>query len=610
MARLRSVTFHPQNVTIRVPPGLSLFEAASWAGVTIDSTCGARGTCHKCRVRMLAGALPVTEVDRRAFADTELERGWRLACRSTLAGQDLQPLELEVPALASKPKAALLGRGRHIVLSPSVQKRHLLLPRPSLDDQASDLDRVGRELSDLELDVPLEALRALAALLRAEGFEVTAVVVGNRLVAVESGDTTDSSYGLALDVGTTTVVGALVDLRSGAVAALASALNGQERYGSDVISRHSHAMAGPDQLKELREAIAATLDGLVRELCETGGVDPATVYHAVVAGNSTMLHLLLGVDPGPLSVAPFTPVFRAPLDLSGREVGLPLHPQARVQTFPLVGAYVGADIVAGILATGLGRADNASLLIDIGTNAEIVVCAGERILATAAPAGPAFEGAEIRCGMRAGDGAIEAVLFNGDEVSLKVLGGGAPRGICGSGLADTVGGLLCAGLLDPSGRLRRREEVGGHPLADRLVEIDGAPAFRLAKGIELTQRDVRELQFAKGAIAAGTRILLGDLGLDAGDLDEVLLAGSFGTYINPASARTIGLTPAVEVDLVSSVGNSSLEGTKIALLSFREQQLGFGLPGRVEYVELSARPEFNETFVSSLAFPAPQAVVP
>ena len=608
MERLHTLTFQPQGATVRVPAGVSVFEAASWAGITVDSTCGGRGTCGKCRVRLLAGDLPPTEGDRRTFSEGELDEGWRLACRSKL-GEAPLALEIDVPALLTKPKAALLGHGRHVLLSPATQKHRLELAPPTLDDQAPDLVRLRRALPDFELEVPLTVLRALPDALRAAAFEVTAVVVGNRLVAVEPGDTSAECFGVALDLGTTTIVAALIDLTSGAIVALGSELNGQERFGSDVISRITHAMETPAGLAELREAALASINELLARLLRSAGVAGERIYHAVVAGNSTMLHLLLAVDPAALALAPFAPAFAEPLDLSAHEVGLPLHPEARVETFPLVGAYVGADIVAGALATGIGRGERYSLLVDIGTNGEIVLGTPTRILAAAAPAGPAFEGAQIRCGMRASDGAIEAVRM-GDTVELDIVGGGDPRGICGSGLADTVAGLLQTGLLDPSGRLKRRDEAAAHPLAEQLVEIDGAPAFRLADGVELTQHDVRALQFAKGAIAAGVRILLTEAAVDAEQLDEILLAGSFGTYIDPASARAIGLVPSVDLGLVASAGNSSLEGAKMALLSFREQQLGLALASRIEYVELSGRPDFNEAFTDSLAFPVPQPVAP
>jgi uncharacterized 2Fe-2S/4Fe-4S cluster protein (DUF4445 family) len=601
--RLRTLTFLPRGVAVRVPPGTTLFEAASWAGIAVDSSCGAHGTCHRCRVRVLGDGVPPTDADVRAFSAEELLAGWRLACRSAVAADGPAEIELEVPAPAAGMKTALAGRGRQVVLSPSLQLRCVALPPAGLDDQASDLERLARALPDLELEAPLSVVRGLPDTVGGGGHEVTAVVVGNRLVAVEPGDATGRGYGLAVDLGTTTVVAALVETGSGAVAALASAVNAQERFGSDVISRISHAAAGPQALEELREAAVATIGGLVTEVCAEAGIEPESIYHAVLAGNSTMLHLLLGADPSSLAVAPFTTVFRDRVDVAARELGLPIHPEARLQTFPLLGAYAGADTTAGILATGIGRGESTSLLVDIGTNGEAVLAAGGRIVATAAPAGPAFEGAEIGCGLQAVDGAIEAVTID-DGVTLRVLGGGEPRGICGSGLADAVAGLLAAGLLEPGGRLRRRDEVAGHSLADRLVEVDGAPAFRLAPGIELTQQDVRALQNAKAAISTAATVLMNELGVGPADLDEVLLAGSFGTFVDPASARAIGLIPPVSLDRVVPVGNTALEGAKLAVLSFREQQLARALARRVEYVELSARPDFNDTFVAALAFPA------
>lgn len=396
MARLRTLTFQPQGATVRVPPGTTVFEGASWAGVAIDSTCGARGTCHKCRVRVLQDAIPPTTADMGTFSEDELAAGWRLACRSILPADGPALVEFEVPPLSTRPKAALLGRGRHVVLSPSLQMRRVALPPATLDNQVSDLERVAAGLPDLALEAPLSVLRSLPATVRGGGCDVTAVVVGNRLVAVEPGDTDRHGYGLAIDLGTTTVVAALLDIDGGAIVGLASSLNKQERFGSDVISRISHAMTGPQGLRELQDAALSTLEVLINEVSTEAGVDPMSIYCAVVTGNSTMLHLFLGVDPTALAVSPFAPVLRDAVDLAAHELRLPIHPEARVQTLPLLGAYVGADITAGILSTGVGRDDAVSLLIDIGTNGEVVLAAGGRILATSAPAGPTFEGAEIR----------------------------------------------------------------------------------------------------------------------------------------------------------------------------------------------------------------------
>jgi uncharacterized 2Fe-2S/4Fe-4S cluster protein (DUF4445 family) len=316
-----------------------------------------------------------------------------------------------------------------------------------------------------------------------------------------------------------------------------------------------------------------------------------------------MLHLLLGIDPSPLAVMPFTPAFMEPLTVVAAEVGLDIHPRGFVQTLPALGAYVGADIVAGVLATGIVREDKLRVFVDVGTNGEIVLGNEQRALATAAPAGPAFEGSQIRCGMRATDGAIEGVTL-GDTVELQVIGGDVrAEGICGSGLVDAVAQLLLVGLLDHSGRMKTRDDVPDHPLRDRLIDVDGIRAFLLADGVYLSQRDIRELQFAKGSIATGIKVLMDILGVETKDLDEVLLGGSFGSYLNPESAKIIGLVPPVAVDRIIAVGNSAGEGAKIALLSYRERQVAFELPSRIEYIELSGRTDFNDAFVSVLGFP-------
>jgi uncharacterized 2Fe-2S/4Fe-4S cluster protein (DUF4445 family) len=345
------------------------------------------------------------------------------------------------------------------------------------------------------------------------------------------------------------------------------------------------------------------MNSLLAQLYGSSGVAREHVYELVVVGNATMLHLLLGIDATPISMMPFTPTFRDPLYLPAREVGLEIHPDGFVQTLPIIGAYVGADIVSGVVATGLAREDKIRVMVDVGTNGEIVLGSSKRVLCTAAPAGPAFEGSQIKCGMRATDGAIEGVTLT-DRVELQVIGGDVPpRGICGSGLVDIVAQLLLSGLLDASGKLKNREEVAEHPLSDRLTTVEGVRAFELAPNVYLTQRDVRELQFAKGSIATGIKVLMDVMGVTADDLDEVLLAGSFGSYLNPESAKIIGLVPPVHVDRILSVGNTAGEGAKMTLLSFRERQVAFELPEKIEYVELSGRSDFNDSFVSVLKFP-------
>jgi len=601
IARKLEVTYLPFERTTRVPAGTTLFSAAHWIGLPIDSTCGGRGTCGKCKVRVVKNLPDAETADHRLLRPAEIAEGWRLSCQARI----YDDMVCEVPQLLRVPKAATMGLGRLVILDPNVRKVYLELTEPTLHDQRSDITRLKDALTvdghDMVADVAV--LRTVPAVFREAGFRVTAVLAGEHLVAVEAGDTTDECFGVAFDVGTTTLVGTLMNLRTGMAASVLSTLNGQAPFGADVISRISHGMNGPEAIRELQDAVVSTMNSILADLYRESGVTPEKTYEAVVVGNVTMLHLLFGIDPTPLSMMPFTPTFMEPLNVDASEVGLHIHPHGYIQTLPALGAYVGADIVGGVLATGVVREDKMRVFVDVGTNGEIVLGNAQRALATAAPAGPAFEGSQIRCGMRATAGAIEGVQL-GDSVSLQVIGGDVPpTGICGSGLVDTVAQLLLAGLVDHSGRMKTQSDVPGHPLRDRLIEIDGVRAFLLADGVYLTQRDIRELQFAKGSIATGIKVLMDILGVTADDLDEVLLAGSFGSYLNPESAKIIGLVPPVDVDRIIAVGNSAGEGAKIALLSYRERQVAFELPARIEYIELSGRSDFNDAFVAVLGFP-------
>ncbi|HWM04137.1 MAG TPA: ASKHA domain-containing protein [Actinophytocola sp.] len=600
------ISFTPNDREVRVPAGVSVFDAASWHGIAIDSTCGGHGTCRKCRVR-IDGAVDVSTSDPRAFSADELAAGWRLACLAHATTD----LAVEVPPMVTRPKAAMVGVGRQVILRPAVQKRCVTLAEPTLADQQSDLERLLAALDDLDLDVDLLAVRNLPKALRDNDFTVTAVVVDNRLIDVEPGDTSEERYGIAFDLGTTTVVATLLDLSTGTPAGVRSMLNAQQPFGADVITRISATMLDPAALGRLTARAHETLSTLATEVCAEAGVDPARVYEIALAGNATMTQLALGIDPEPLGVAPFVPATRTLPRVLAADLGVAVHPGAPAYTFPALGAYVGGDIVAGMLASGMDRDKRLRLFVDVGTNCEIVLGDGRRLLATAAPAGPAFEGAAIRCGMRAAPGAVEVVKLDEEDVTLQVIGDVEPAGLCGSGLVDAVAELVAIGLLDASGRLMAvdaaREKFPG--LADRLCEVDGERVFVLhwrdgKPGVYLSQRDVRELQFAKAAIATGWQLLVEELGVSEPDIQQVLLAGSFGSYLSPANAVRIGLVPNISVLRIVSAGNVAGEGAKMTLLSMRERAGAAALLEEVHYVELSDRPDFNDRFIEQLAFPA------
>jgi len=603
--------FQPAGLRVRVPPGVTLFDAASWNGIAIDSTCGGHGTCKKCKVRVTGGQVPASPLDARAFSADELRAGWRLACRA-VASADVQ---LEVPPLETRPKAATVGVGRQVILRPAAQKRYLELAEPTLADQKTDLERVLGALDDLELRVDLALLRDLGQRLRAADFKVTAVIVDDALIDVQAGDTTGRLLGLAFDLGTTTVVATLLDLCTGTPLAVASMLNKQQPFGADVITRISATMLDPAALVRLTGLAHETLAELAAQACAAAGADPADVAEVALAGNATMTHLALGIDPEPLGVAPFIMAARQLPEVLAADLAVPAHPRARAFVFPAFGAYVGGDITAGLLAAGMNRDARTRLFIDIGTNCEIVLGNRDWLLATAAPAGPAFEGAAIRCGMRAADGAIEAVAVTVEDIALTVIGDRQPAGMCGSGLVDAVAGLVKVGLLDHSGRLVPAEVAAqlAPALAPRLTTVGDERVFVLhwrgepgdpSESIYLSQRDVRELQFAKAAIATGWQVLLDEAGLVEADIQQVLLAGSFGSYLSPASAIALGLVPRLPVLRVVAAGNVAGEGAKMVLLSVRERAAALALLEEVQYVELSDRDGFNDAFVGHLQFPS------
>ncbi len=492
---------------VRVPLGVTLFDAASWNGIAIDSTCGGHGTCKKCRVRFKADPPLPTSLDLRAYTPQEIKDGWRLACRTPA----LSDADIEVPPLTTRPKAALVGVGRQVILRPAVRKRYLELAEPSLADQVTDLERVLGALTDLDPVADLAVLRSLGTTLRQSDFKVTAVVADETLIAVEPGDTTERAFGLAFDLGTTTVVATLLDLTAGTPVAVESMLNKQQPFGADVIARISATMLDPAARDKLRQLAQETLAELSAAVCAAGGVRAEEVYEVALAGNATMVHLVLGIDPEPLGVAPFILSTRLLPEVRARDLGVPAHPQARAVVFPAFGAYVGGDITAGLLASGMDRDPRVRLFIDIGTNCEIVLGGRDWLLATAAPAGPAFEGASIRCGMRAADGAIEAVAVTEDgDLKLTVIGDTDPKGLCGSGLVDAVAALADAGLIDESGRFAQVEELEHFPdkeevhdparrLADRLTMIGKERVFVLHWSPE---RDPRPASTSPSATSA------------------------------------------------------------------------------------------------------------
>jgi len=607
------LTFEPTGRVVSVLEGSTILEAAAGAGLVLETPSGGAGTCGKCRVQVTRGAGHPTEADRRFFSEKDLEDGWRLACQNSAS--DGMAVHVPFTSLFAGgyqivDRAAV---GRPEAVRPAVRKRYVALSPPTLTDAAPDLLRLEQEIGPFEVDLPV--LQQATGRLRAQGFAGTAVLAGRRLIDFESGNTSNECFGVAFDVGTTTLVASLVHLGSGQERAVASRLNPQVSLGDDVLSRIRHSSSCANGLDELRRAVIEEAGRMIETLYSEAGVSAQHTYEIAFAGNTTMQHILCGVDPSPLGEVPFTPACARGLQLSTRDMRIPIHPQGTAYVFPLIGGFVGGDTVAGMLATRLDSSDGPALMVDIGTNGEIVLAHDGRLLAASTAAGPAFEGARIRCGMRGTQGAIEKVILD-DDVRLQVIGGFAPIGICGSGMIDLLAELLRNDIVSVDGRLCRPEELpkGLSPSLARRVQVDpnGHTLFVVAdppdgkpeRAIAITQRDIRELQLGCGAIRAGIAILLREAGLTAAALSSVFIAGGFGSFIRRNHAQRIGLIPAeVDHDRIHHVGNTSLAGARLALLSVEAREHAETLARRTRHVELSVDAEFQSAFADAMIFP-------
>ena len=609
------VTFEPNGRAVSVLAGTKVLEAAGRAGLAVETPCGGAGTCGKCRVQMSAGAGEPTETERRHLAEAELADGWRLACQA----------ELRQPAIVRIPESSLLAGGHQILtdahadgeaeILPAFRKAYVELPLPSLESAEADLMRLEHAVGPLKAD--LDLLRQLPTLLRQGGFRGTAVMADHHLIDMEAGDTTGHCYGAAFDIGTTTVVGSLLDLRDGRELALASRMNPQVSFGDDVLSRIKYASEEAGGLRELQDVIVHAVCEMIDEMVAQAHVRREHIYELAFSGNTTMQHLLCGLVVEQLGCVPFVPAHARGLVLSAHELGMPIHRRGGAYVFPVIGGFVGGDTVSGMLAARLARQEGPLLLVDIGTNGEIVLCHAGTISAASTAAGPAFEGARISCGMRATTGAIEKIVFDGD-VRYSVIGGASPIGLCGSALVDLAAELLDHGILSCQGRLLPPPELPARlpaTLRNRvLVDSGGQTQFVVAAHdaglregqITVTQRDLRELQLATGAIRAGIRILLKQAGLTGGDLKKVLIAGGFGSFIRRSKAQRIGLLPTdIDHSRIQYVGNASLAGARWALLSTNARTEAERLARTSRHVELSQDLNFQMEFAEAMIFPDP-----
>ncbi|MEW5813782.1 MAG: ASKHA domain-containing protein [Spirochaetota bacterium] len=607
-----NITFKPQNITVWIPEGSSIIEAAQAAGIKITGPCGGKGTCGKCKVIVRDGISPLSNAERQLLEKIEINAGCRLACQTKV----FEATVVEIPADANLLKQRILDHGisRPFQLNPIVKKQALEIRAPSMADQRDDLSRVLDVLGERNgLNVNLTCLRKLPKAIRNKTCSLTIIRTDRMWIDIKGLSDSEKIYGLAVDIGTTTVVGYLCDLETGKQAGVASITNPQVEFGDDVIARITYTTVKYDGLQKLHAKIIGGLNEIIEQLKVSVSIDRMDIYTAVMAGNTTMQHLFLGLDPRNIAPAPFIPVASRLLTLRAADLKLHINPEAPVVTMPNVSGYVGGDIVSGILAVNLFRSKEIKLFIDVGTNGEVVLGSEGNLFACSAAAGPAFEGAMISQGMRAVPGAIESVVFDNDNVYYKTIDNVKPRGICGSGLLDLVAQMFLFGIIEKSGRICESGSArikGGEGLRKRIVDADGMRKFLVYNGdaaeddrpIYITQKDVREMQLAKGAIRAGINILMETLKITPDDISEVLLAGGFGNYIKKESALAVGMIPAMPEEKIKSVGNSAGEGAKIALLSKEELALTDKIAREVTYIELSNQTTFQNEFIKCMSF--------
>ncbi len=629
------VTLLPQDVTVEVPTGALLVEAIERAGLRLNQPCGGQGRCGRCAVVVEEGAVRRRSVIRLSPAD--VSAGYALACQTVVEGDSrvvLPPQEqierrlvtdksarpVEVP-FAYDPRAEQSLRIVELHLEPPTladnlddERRLVKGLEAALGGRTSAPDRGNREAKrPLNLVVPLPLRRRLGSVMRQCEWNVSVVIETDtwcsprgvwRLLDVVGGEA--HPYGLAVDIGTTTVTVYLVDLRTGEVIDQAAEYNGQIARGEDVISRIVYASKG-DGLEELGTLVRGTINGLIERVCGRRKVDAQRIYRVTVAGNTTMAHLLLGVPPASIRLSPYIPAFNQPQTMCAGEIGLRVNPLAGVDCLPGVASYVGSDITAGVVAAGMMDTEELTLFIDVGTNGEIALGTRDWMVSCACSAGPAFEGAGVVCGMRATTGAIEEVWVSSEtlEPTIRVIGGGPPRGLCGSALLSLLAELFVTGVVDRSGKFKSgcatdRVRIGEHG-AEYVVAWGKDSAA--GQDIFITQVDVENLLRAKAAIYAGFSVLAASVGLDLMDVQRVLIGGSFGKYLNIEKAIQIGLMPDLPWERFGFLGNTAIKGAYMALLSREARAQVLLAAEKMTYVELSADNTFYDAFTAALFLP-------
>lgn len=603
-----TITFLPDGLRVQVDQGSTLLEASRKASIQLPAICGGRGICGKCRIRVVRGSLsPPTEAERKHL-DGLLSSGIRLACQARILGD--VTIDVQSKDSLAKQKLAILGFEPKVDVKPGVFKVYVEVEAPRLEDVKPYENIVKSALLSKGIDVSsfsLEALRKLPKALKEGRFKVTVTIDNGEVIDIDGGDTSNILYGVAVDLGSTKIAAFIVDLLTGETIYGDGIINPQVVYGEDIVSRISYILEAEENLEKLRVMVVEAINNLVTDMCTKLGINPNSIYKVSLVGNTAMHHIFYGIDPTSLVYSPYPAVSVNPIKVKASSLGLNINRSAYIHSPPNIAGFVGADAVADILASRIYESDELTLLLDIGTNTEIVLGDKRLLLCCSAASGPAFEGMQIRYGMKAVEGAIERVrIYDGGlKVDYLTIGSVKPRGICGSGIIDAIAEMYRTGVIDFRGT------IDTHTNNPRVRCTSSGCEFILAwseetaigEDIVVSQRDIREIQKAKAAIETGWLILLKHYGASVEDLSRVLVAGAFGTYIDPESAKTIGLIPDIPSDRIVFLGNTAGSGARLVLKNIDEMVKAVSIAKNVRYVEIAIDPDFHRVYLSSLGIP-------
>lgn len=594
-----------KDISYSYQEGKSLLDILQDSGEIIESPCDGKGYCGKCKVQIIKGKLDdPTEEELKYLSQKKIEKGVRLSClvypKGTICVKLLDKEEKNYKALSD-------GYIPDIELNPIIYKEVITLKKPTLENNLSyeeDLEKsIGRKLYHDNTGF----LTALANVHSEE--QATLVYYEDELIGIEAGDTKGKLYGAAVDIGTTTVVVSLIDLNTGEEIATETSINPQKEYGLDVLSRIDFVKRKENGLYLLQKAIVDCINSLLEKLCNKNGIDIQNIYEIAVGANATMMHLLLGIHTNTIGKSPYATIFSKEKNLWAKSIGLKISPFGRLYCLPGVSSFIGADIVAGAIVAGLKDTKDNVFFIDIGTNGEMILSKGGQLASCSCAAGPALEGANISCGMRAAEGAIEGIQFNEDGVTLQVIGGAEPTGICGSGILEAMAELNKKGLIKKSGRLKKREDLekeGRHTLAEHLVAEGKKRKIIVYKSkdetISMTQEDIRQIQLAKGAISSGFYALLDFMDMGMEDLDSIVIAGQFGRHLKISSLTGVEIIPEDLKNKINYIGNSSKTGAMICLLSKNVRREMEDVAKDIKYFELSTKKGYEKLFTKCLTF--------